>query len=161
MSSNATDSAIIASYDADLVYNYSVCAALTLVCYEIMVTLQYEYEFIWHRKWTASTWLFLSNRCSNLALLFFLNIVSELPAFILTSFSALRVFALLDRAYSTATVVFLLGITPIAVEFYQQSRVTSEYVDDPVLGSSCYFNFSASPAVALYTDYPKLFVRKG
>ncbi|KAJ3556853.1 hypothetical protein NM688_g1795 [Phlebia brevispora] len=33
-----------------------------LAAYEYLVTLEYEYEFGWRRKWTASTWLFIVNR---------------------------------------------------------------------------------------------------
>lgn len=35
---------------------------VALAAYEYILTLRDEQMLIWHRKWTASTWLFLANR---------------------------------------------------------------------------------------------------
>ncbi|KAJ3559716.1 hypothetical protein NM688_g167 [Phlebia brevispora] len=62
-------------------------------------------------------------------------------------YSCLRVFALLGHAYIPAAFTLALGVAPFALGFYQGSQVTSYYIDDPVLGSSCYFNYLISPSV--------------
>ncbi|KAJ3552777.1 hypothetical protein NM688_g3976 [Phlebia brevispora] len=46
-------------------------------------------------------------------------------------FTALRVFALLNRAYTISVLVLLLGLVPVALEFYGQYRAITDYVDDP------------------------------
>ncbi|KAJ3553448.1 hypothetical protein NM688_g3608 [Phlebia brevispora] len=62
MSATTSDSVIVAEYDSDLVFNYVVFSALTMISYEYAVTFRYEVEFIWRRRWSTSTWLFLANR---------------------------------------------------------------------------------------------------
>lgn len=37
-------------------------SAVAVLCYELLITFRYEYEFVWHRRWSGVTWLFLSNR---------------------------------------------------------------------------------------------------
>ncbi|KAJ3528026.1 hypothetical protein NM688_g8048 [Phlebia brevispora] len=69
-------SEISSTYKADLIDNYSLASALTVVCYEALITFQYEYEFIWQRKWTFATWIFVVNRYLILA-----NMVTDLMPF--------------------------------------------------------------------------------
>ncbi|KAJ3553445.1 hypothetical protein NM688_g3610 [Phlebia brevispora] len=69
MSASTPDSVSIADYDADLNYNYTAFASFTVVCYELIITFQHEYEFVWKRKWSAATWLFLANRYLVLAVM--------------------------------------------------------------------------------------------
>ncbi|KAJ3546093.1 hypothetical protein NM688_g5552 [Phlebia brevispora] len=181
MSVPTPDSVIIATYQANLISNFAVSAVLTVVCYEFLITIQYEYDFVWHRKWSAGTWLFLANRylilafmiitaspvspqvrafqrrpiefyscklwlqvCYNSSLNTFIGVFIELPLFIMT------VYALLDRAYVIAAFVFLLGLVPFAINLYQDSHTTHYYVDDPVLGSSCYVNYEMSASAEFY-----------
>ena len=40
----------------------AVSCAVALVIYEHLVLLKYEVEFLWTRKWSAVTWIFLLNR---------------------------------------------------------------------------------------------------
>ncbi|KAJ3541650.1 hypothetical protein NM688_g6055 [Phlebia brevispora] len=168
MSASTSNSVTVTEFRADLVQNYSIFASLVIVCYEFIITLQDEYEFIWRRKRTVATWLFLTNRylmlavaianarkiwfqtCSNISLINFLNVLAQLLAFILAVFSTLRVFALLDRAYVSAAAVFLLGLISIATDFYQASRMYTYYVDDSLLGPSCYFKFRLSASALFY-----------
>lgn len=35
--------------------------------YEYLITLEYEIDFLWRRRWTAATWIFQLNRYSTLA----------------------------------------------------------------------------------------------
>lgn len=45
-----------------------------LVCFEHLITLKYEIDFLWRRKWTATTWIFIFNRYLLLANVVSLNI---------------------------------------------------------------------------------------
>ncbi|KAJ3545710.1 hypothetical protein NM688_g5595 [Phlebia brevispora] len=168
MSANMTDSSIVAAYQGNLVANYGIFASLTMVSFEFMITIRDEYEFIWQRKWTAATWLFLANRYVMLAsvlaaampytardtsLQYFITVLYEMPAFILAIFSGLRVFALLGRAYIPAAITLTLALASIALIFYQTSRTSNYYVDDPVLGPSCYGSYHISASVWFYEKY--------
>ncbi|KAJ3553152.1 hypothetical protein NM688_g3769 [Phlebia brevispora] len=167
MSTFTPTSVIVAAYKSDLVVNNCINAALTFVTYEFLITSGYEYEFLWRRKWTAATWLFVTNRylllasiivqivpftpqvnvcshekcliinglkgvrCQNFSLQMFIQFLINVPLVISALFSALRVFAILDRAYAAAGCVLLLGLTPLAVILYQASQNTTVYVHDP------------------------------
>ncbi|KAJ3526724.1 hypothetical protein NM688_g8225 [Phlebia brevispora] len=175
MSAPTPNAEIISAYQQNLVYNHSVNAALTVACYEFLATFRHEYELVWKRRWTGATWLFLANRYLTLANIIVLispyssevryaaavveladphiglRLLESLPTIILAVFSTLRVFALLGRAYIPAAFTFALGVAPLVLGFYQSSQVTYYYVDDPVLGSSCYYNYLMSPSVLFYS----------
>ncbi|KAJ3550510.1 hypothetical protein NM688_g5064 [Phlebia brevispora] len=119
MSASASNAAIINAYNAELTFNYCVYAALTLVCHEFIITFEYEYEFLWRRKWTAATWLFIVNRYLLLASI----IPQATPVSMKVVFSALRVFALLDHGYLTAGCVFVLGVAPMGIQLYSASQL--------------------------------------
>ncbi|KAJ3546144.1 hypothetical protein NM688_g5546 [Phlebia brevispora] len=151
-------SAVIAAYEESLTVNYCVYATLVIVCYEHLITIASEYELLWQRKWTGATWLFVVNRyillasvvtqvtpvnaqpqtCENAPLRYFTSLIFLLPIFISAAFSALRVFALLDRAYITAGCTLFLGLAPLGILLYENVYVAYYYVNDSVLGSSCY-----------------------
>ncbi|KAJ3553969.1 hypothetical protein NM688_g3346 [Phlebia brevispora] len=147
MSSAAPDAQVISAYKADLVTNYSTYATLVVVCYEYTITIPHEYEIVWTRKWSGATWL-----CSNPSLEIFLNVLADLPAFIVFAFSAMRVFALLGHSYLAAAVTFALGLASLALNFSLFNNLTYGYVDDPVLGSSCYINYLGSPSVVFHSE---------
>ncbi|KAJ3553353.1 hypothetical protein NM688_g3659 [Phlebia brevispora] len=153
MSSSTPNSVLVAIYEADLWMNYCTIAALALVLYELMITFRYEFEFIWYRKCLCCTGFALqcSSKCEDRPLNFFLYVLYETPKFILAVFSALRVAALLDQAYAAAVSVLMLGLAPIALILYLSSQGTTIYVDDPVLGPSCYFNYLISPSIVFYS----------
>ncbi|KAJ3552007.1 hypothetical protein NM688_g4385 [Phlebia brevispora] len=48
-------------------YDTLCFSALALACYEYFLTLEHEWDFLWNRKWTVATWLFLANRYVMLA----------------------------------------------------------------------------------------------
>ncbi|KAJ3540510.1 hypothetical protein NM688_g6217 [Phlebia brevispora] len=110
---SAADPSVVAAYEADLAQYYITLVALTVVCYEYVITLQHEYE------------------CYDSALNNFLDVLFEVPMVILAVFSALRVFALLDRAYTIAAIVLLLGLVSFSMDMYQDSHFTPYYYDDP------------------------------
>ncbi|KAJ3552742.1 hypothetical protein NM688_g3993 [Phlebia brevispora] len=84
-------------------------------------------------------------------MMIFLNVVYNLPLAISGLFSALRVFALLDHAYFTAGCVLLLGLAPMGIALYVDCHMVFLYVDDAVLGSSCYFLSILLPAPVLFS----------
>ncbi|KAJ3520932.1 hypothetical protein NM688_g9089 [Phlebia brevispora] len=177
-------SEIASTYKADLIESYSLASALTVVCYEALITFRYEYEFIWQRKWTFATWIFLMNRylilanmitdlmpfsaevdvkhlvgilwppshhhhrCSNFSLMLFVRLLSTVPSLIVAAVSALRVFALLGRAFGPAAFTFALGLVSFSLNIYLDSKRVYYHVDDPVLGSSCFFDYLVSPSAA-------------
>ncbi|KAJ3550874.1 hypothetical protein NM688_g4981 [Phlebia brevispora] len=144
---------IVAVYRANLTDSYCAFATLAVVCYEFIITIQYEYEFVLRHKFTASTWLFVLNRYATLAGIVSLvapisaqvhihpplskndtteallsGFILYLPSFILAAFSALRVFALLGRAYILAGSLILLSLFSMVIILYQASHATSYYV---------------------------------
>ncbi|KAJ3552708.1 hypothetical protein NM688_g4013 [Phlebia brevispora] len=68
ITSTFSSSAIAAAYATELTINYCACSALVFVCYEFVITLQHEYEFLWLRKRSVSTWLFVLNRYAMLGI---------------------------------------------------------------------------------------------
>ncbi|KAJ3553519.1 hypothetical protein NM688_g3566 [Phlebia brevispora] len=179
---------IVAAFRADLEDNYATTAALALASYEFIALYKHEYEFLWRRKWTSATWLFLINRYvmlgssiqkvapygprvpeyttakfllrSGLSLSchyrcrYVRSLSSDEITRIHTTvqvFSSMRVFALLQRAYSVALVVLLLGLVPLVTNSYHASHITYYFVNDPVLGASCYTDDSINPNVDFAT----------
>ncbi len=45
--------------------------ALALGCYEYLITIKYEANFLCRRKWSAATWLFLANRYMIVAMMIY------------------------------------------------------------------------------------------
>ena len=50
--------------------------ATALVFYEFIITLKYEVDFVWKKRWSTATWIFVSNRY-----LMLVNVVSFLVPF--------------------------------------------------------------------------------
>ncbi|KAJ3557931.1 hypothetical protein NM688_g1207 [Phlebia brevispora] len=144
MSALSLNSAIIAAYEASVNNSYCVYAALALASYEHMITFRHECEFLWRRRWTAGTWLFIANRYTLLASIiaqvvpFSSQISCMFAALILPPavFSALRVFAL-TRNYVAGCMV-LFSFVPVGIDLYQARRDVYHYDYDPILGSQCF-----------------------
>ncbi|KAJ3553603.1 hypothetical protein NM688_g3519 [Phlebia brevispora] len=98
MSATSSDSAAIAAYKSNLVYNHCANATLTVVSYEFVITFQREYE------------------CHDFSLTFFISVLDALPQIIVAVFSALRIFALLGGTYMTAVFTLVLGVVPVALD---------------------------------------------
>ncbi|KAJ3559718.1 hypothetical protein NM688_g174 [Phlebia brevispora] len=67
MSATIPEAQMASVYEADLMMNYAIIAALAVVCYEFVAAFRNEFELVWQRKWTGATWLFLANRYSIVA----------------------------------------------------------------------------------------------
>ncbi|KAJ3547094.1 hypothetical protein NM688_g5437 [Phlebia brevispora] len=147
--SGPTPSAIVAQYKSDLVDNYVVTAALCTLCYEYLLTLKYEFGFVYQRKWSMATWLFVVNRylvlatiiqqayrtdlpllqlCYNVPYQSVFTILSALPALIFGIFAALRVFALTERNYYISAVVFLMSLVPLATNTYNLTKKSCKLI---------------------------------
>ncbi|KAJ3551894.1 hypothetical protein NM688_g4444 [Phlebia brevispora] len=124
MTDSSSAAAIVSEYQSNLVENYSIYAAAALACYD----------------------------CQNAPLQWFFSFIEVLPFFVASGFSALRVFALLDRNYALPAIVLLLGLVPVITNLYGESKDLYYFIDDPILGASCYTELLMSPSTALYCD---------
>ncbi|KAJ3553074.1 hypothetical protein NM688_g3811 [Phlebia brevispora] len=181
MSTSASGSATLNMYEAQLPIAYGVYVALASAVYEHAITLEFEYEFLWQRKWTAATWLFIANRYSLLACVISQSAPYSAQSVIHAAdatihpyslcrhvvyartliipaqvFSALRVFALLGYAYLPAGCVFLLGMTQVAINLYESAHAVYSYVDDPLFGASCFPSSLLSVSTRLQSVLPSL-----
>ncbi|KAJ3559719.1 hypothetical protein NM688_g176 [Phlebia brevispora] len=150
MSDTTPESAIIAAYKSNLIATQCIYAGLTIVCYDILITIKHEYELVWQRPWSGATWLFLVNRCENISLNLFLAVLSLLPSIVIAAFAALRVFALLGHAYITAAFTFALGLITVCFELYKYSKYQPYYIDDPLQGWICFVDYPISSSIAFY-----------
>ncbi|OSD04337.1 hypothetical protein PYCCODRAFT_1466298 [Trametes coccinea BRFM310] len=115
-------------------------AAFALIFYEYIITINREVAFIWNRKLTGATILFVLNRY--LALLKYpiyivglhckaINILAMLlellPYFVWFSFSTLRVYAISRQNWRMALLVAVPGCMPLAsnVYLYTQSSTAN------------------------------------
>ncbi|KAJ3556554.1 hypothetical protein NM688_g1966 [Phlebia brevispora] len=98
----------------------------------------------------------ICDRCTNRPLFDAVTAIGLLPAAITAIFGALRVFALLDRAYIMAILTLTLGLVPVVTNFYFLGKTTLVVVEDLVLGLSCYADYSISDAATLYIMTPSL-----
>ncbi|KAJ3545074.1 hypothetical protein NM688_g5670 [Phlebia brevispora] len=164
MSNSSANAAAISAYSSELDTAYSVWGALgkqyylrvarrvanpditaALVGYEYMITIRYEHEFVWKRKWNAATFLFLVNRYV-LLLEIVVQTLPFTPNPFWPRFPPCAFFALMGRAYAVAAFVFLLAMVEVALSLWQDSQIAHHYVNDPVLGSSCFYSFLVSPS---------------
>ncbi|RPD75800.1 hypothetical protein L226DRAFT_570044 [Lentinus tigrinus ALCF2SS1-7] len=154
MSSKA---AIIDNYEALFASNSAVYAAYTLIFFEHILTFGDEVEVFWKRKFTGATVMFLLNRY-----LILVSYILELASVWIKSdylcsyqacmvdvritdvfyyalyipwavFAALRAYALSNRNWPLAILVFLLGLVPYGMDMGQFAVGLTGYVD-PVWG---------------------------
>ncbi|KAJ3532296.1 hypothetical protein NM688_g7445 [Phlebia brevispora] len=87
------------------------------------------------------TWHYILQLCYNAPLRTFLCVLEFMPSIISGVFSALRVYALLQSgavACSVSALVILLFLVTTANNAYNISTTSYYFVDDPVLGATCY-----------------------
>ncbi|KAI0701113.1 hypothetical protein C8T65DRAFT_579800, partial [Cerioporus squamosus] len=109
-----------------------------LLTYEYANTFGREVDFFWKRRPTGASVLFFFNRYLPLVVnaVSFIGLAS-LSAKVrtchcLTTFSALRVFALSSRSWPLAILVFLLATMPFAINCYTYTFLAS--INDPIFG---------------------------
>ncbi|KAI0372708.1 hypothetical protein BV20DRAFT_939448 [Pilatotrama ljubarskyi] len=133
---------------------YWTSCALALLAYDYLLTLRREVRFVWSRKFSPATVLFLLNRYAILLLylvdvitLFpiipevrahtcsgvgrFITVLEVIPYIIWATFSGLRVYALSSRTLSIGAIVFLLSLVPAGVNAYFFSTFTFVDLDPP------------------------------
>ncbi|THG99114.1 hypothetical protein EW026_g3159 [Hermanssonia centrifuga] len=67
MSQTTTDAAVVAVVEEYLLESIIAASMFALTVYEYIITLQREVTWIWLRKWTLATWIFLANRYLTIA----------------------------------------------------------------------------------------------
>ncbi|KAI0949148.1 hypothetical protein AcW1_008843 [Taiwanofungus camphoratus] len=149
-----------------LTERYVSLAAATLVLYEHAITLSAEIDFIWTRKSTGATLIFLIlhwygpcklflsqdtfSPCVALQgcdVLTMFSYIMELVLFAITAvFLALRAYAIGNYRLWPALAALVLALVPVATNGYAWSRTSYayvEYVDDTPI---CTVNLSISSA---------------
>ncbi|TFK85359.1 hypothetical protein K466DRAFT_622302, partial [Polyporus arcularius HHB13444] len=134
--------------------------------YEYIITFGQEVNLFWRGKWTGASALFFLNRY--LALISYILIMCEFVPMPFScsllvkgeaaiswiqflpwaAFSALRAFALTGRNIPLSVFVFLLGITPLAINFVQYGFGLDGY-NDPTFGCSAGVDLTPSMAKTL------------
>ncbi|KAI0738653.1 hypothetical protein C8Q80DRAFT_1124772 [Daedaleopsis nitida] len=164
MSSNQTsdNAAFIQDYERLLIENYCSFAAYAFLLYEHLITMEQEVRLFWRHKANGATMLFFSNRflvfatftlstfasismseesCTLLSKTFkAVNILMYLPWAV---FSALRTFAL-SQNWPLATLVFLLSLVTLIVNYVGYFAYGTTGVNDPVGGCTLVNSISAS-----------------
>ncbi|KAJ3534131.1 hypothetical protein NM688_g7182 [Phlebia brevispora] len=96
-------------------------------------------------------------RCTN-ASMNTISVFLLLPMVIVAVFSSFRVFALTERNFILAAITLFFGLVPFVTNIWNLSVNFWYYVDDPVLGSSCYqgLTVSLSTEFDLFMEVPAL-----
>ncbi|RPD69111.1 hypothetical protein L226DRAFT_575891 [Lentinus tigrinus ALCF2SS1-7] len=153
MASDSSDGLVLV-YENLFVDNCCTFAGTTFLVYEYLITFGQEVKLFWRGKWTGASILFFLNRY--LALISYILIICSLlvkgEAAISwiqflpwAAFSALRAFALSGKNLILSIFVFLLGITPLAVNFVQYGFDLDGY-NDPTFGCSAGVDLTPSMA---------------
>ncbi|KAF7800342.1 hypothetical protein EIP86_011592 [Pleurotus ostreatoroseus] len=53
---------IVSELQADLLEDWIVTGLVALVAFDYVITIDQEVNMVWKKKWTAATWLFMTNR---------------------------------------------------------------------------------------------------
>ncbi|KAI0819588.1 hypothetical protein BC628DRAFT_1332462 [Trametes gibbosa] len=138
---------LIAFFQSVFINTCCPIAVLAWLTYEFLITFDREVDLFWRRNFTGASILFLTNRYLPI-LVNVLNISSDasicdsyvkalqtiqlLQYVPWAAFSSLRTFALSARNWIVTTVVLLLSIVPIGVNFTQYHWLA--VVNDPIVG---------------------------
>ncbi|KAL1940881.1 hypothetical protein VTO73DRAFT_7922 [Trametes versicolor] len=153
-------SATIEVYNSLYVDNRCLIGVMALLAYEFLITFDQEVEMFWVRKMTGASVLFLSNRY--LLLLGYILVMCEyipmsdtmvkaqsvihfLQYLPWAAFSGLRAFALNGQSWPLPTLIFLLSLMPMGVNFAQYSfGLTGSH--DPTFGCLVEVNLTVPQA---------------
>ncbi|RPD66872.1 hypothetical protein L227DRAFT_569085 [Lentinus tigrinus ALCF2SS1-6] len=143
---------IIAIYATGQIGAYFATAATAVFMYEWMLTFDREVDLFWRRKVTVSSILFLVNRYlpfvvilifapwqnppttgKRCAAQYYIGDALEILQYVPWAvFSALRAYVLSSKGWPVATLVFLLSLAPVGVNYATMAYATT--VVDPLLG---------------------------
>ncbi|GJE90464.1 hypothetical protein PsYK624_066000 [Phanerochaete sordida] len=144
------NAALLKAFEGMQENSYSTWAAFTLATYDFLITFPYELRLVWRRPWNATNVLFLTTRwimvagaiavvapkapTSNCKVVLWVDQILGYISFAQTAaFSALRIFAIWNRNYALAAVIFALGCVPIAGNIYLAGfHNTISFVSRPV-----------------------------
>ncbi|KAI0662104.1 hypothetical protein C8Q70DRAFT_1051593 [Cubamyces menziesii] len=121
--STDSESEIIQSIATITLDNRIGIAAVVLLIYEHVITFGPEVQYVWARKKTGASLLFISIRYTaflSLALLEALSYLPDMPKeYILwAAFSALRALALSEMNWTLASAVFIIACGPTVINLW-------------------------------------------
>ncbi|KIP02560.1 hypothetical protein PHLGIDRAFT_122368 [Phlebiopsis gigantea 11061_1 CR5-6] len=150
-----------------LLYGYGTAGLTALVAYEYFITFDQEVATVWKRKLTATSVLLLLTRWTMITtqILTYVPITSqkqpinadssgckaiEVATTVFTTlevlnvalFSSLRIFAIWERNYILAFVVFVLSFVPAGVDMYSWTHSSFIFVNDSVIQCTQIINYS-------------------
>ncbi|KAH9852023.1 hypothetical protein C2E23DRAFT_731504 [Lenzites betulinus] len=110
--------------------------AIALLAYDYLLTFHHEVRFVWGRKFSAATVLFVLNRYFIILLYVvdmvtqcpgvgrFITVLEVVPYIIWATFSSLRAYALSRRNAIIGVIIFVLSLVPAGVNAYFFSTFT-------------------------------------
>ncbi|EIW58770.1 uncharacterized protein TRAVEDRAFT_20676 [Trametes versicolor FP-101664 SS1] len=142
---------LVLLYQATDLYSCWTHCAFALLLYDYILTFRHEVRFVWGRKISGATALFLVNRyfiilpyllgvvmqfpiqskaCPGIGR--FVAVLEFLPYIIWATFSALRAYALSGRTTAIGIVIFILSLVPVGVNAYYFSTFSYINLDAPL-----------------------------
>ncbi|KAI0635104.1 hypothetical protein C8Q77DRAFT_1105834 [Trametes polyzona] len=126
-----TPAELVSDFQSTYTYNLTFLGAVAWLCWEYVITLDREVALVWKRKVNSASIIFFLNRYIMLVQFIIqlpisftisdevcvvinrvLAVFSVAPYFVWAAFSALRAYAMSNRTWPIAVLVFLLSITP-------------------------------------------------
>ncbi|GBE88858.1 hypothetical protein SCP_1402660 [Sparassis crispa] len=169
---------LLSSYQFSITDNYCEVAALAVLFYDHMLTLPAEVRFLWTRKFSGATLLFMLNRYITLfgktillvtgfswpnqtdavcAAPVYLVEISTISVYIIVALiSALRIYAIWNKDWRLFALVLAVGLAVPAINIYHYANsVPAAFAPWPLYG--CAENASLSPAVFanIYAMFPE------
>ncbi|EMD39472.1 hypothetical protein CERSUDRAFT_80849 [Gelatoporia subvermispora B] len=168
---SVTTEAVVASLQSQWISRCCLVAASTLLFYDYLATLPREVDLMWARNLNCATLLFHSNRVmsllwaaamlvqgfvipNNITSCIALNndLVQTLGLVLFTvfaAFSAVRTYAIGGGGWILSSIVFLLGMAPVATNIYGNIVKVWYAMDDlPLVGITCVTGVDYSEATS-------------
>ncbi|KAI0646257.1 hypothetical protein C8Q79DRAFT_926268 [Trametes meyenii] len=134
-----TPAELIADFQSTYTYNLTFLGAVAWLVWEYVITFDREVSLVWSRKVNSAAVVFLLNRyimliqfAVQLPLSFTISDESVAPYFVWAAFSALRAYAMSNRTWPVAIIVFLLSITPAGYNIYNFAQLVPINLPAPI-----------------------------